>query len=440
MLEFLVCGLPENVKSCETVGDWETAVVLIDKWLRDTRITDLQRQRLEYEKYRIRRLLASHPYDESEALEKAKEMIKDFDYDEFYRLIEESCVDFIVVNRRRKFFERFVQNIGFARSEYRERIRKDPKEEHEREFIEQRIRKLSEDRNPRVYKVHVKLKARVDSEDDYFRVWLPFPKEGFQIEDVKLLYTSDENYFIADNSVPQRTIFFEGTSKEYTVEFEYTVREWINKIDPSTVQESDMKEFLDQEPPHIVFTDYLRWLTKQIVAEETNPYLKAKRIYDWITTRVRYSYVRPYATYENISQYVAENLKGDCGFQALLFITMCRIAGIPARWQSGWYITPYFASPHDWALFYVKPYGWLPADLSFGGARRHNERLRNFYFGNLDSFRMAANDDFMKQFDPPTKFYREDPTDNQLGEAETHNKKVGLQTHIEVVRFEGWEV
>nr|WP_236612125.1 transglutaminase domain-containing protein [Caldanaerobacter subterraneus] len=26
-----------------------------------------------------------------------------------------------------------------------------------------------------------------------------------------------------------------------------------------------------------------------------------------------------------------QNPKGDCGFQALLFITLCRIAGVPAR-------------------------------------------------------------------------------------------------------------
>ena len=34
---------------------------------------------------------------------------------------------------------------------------------------------------------------------------------------------------------------------------------------------------------------------------------------------------------------------------ALTFITMCRIAGVPARWQSGLYVAPDSVGSHDWA-------------------------------------------------------------------------------------------
>ena len=51
--------------------------------------------------------------------------------------------------------------------------------------------------------------------------------------------------------------------------------------------------------------------------------------------------------------------------QAMLFITMCRCAGVPARWQSGWETKPVGSSQHDWAEFYVEPWGWLP--YHFGG-------------------------------------------------------------------------
>ena len=106
--------------------------------------------------------------------------------------------------------------------------------------------------------------------------------------------------------------------------------------------------------------------------------------------------------------------------QALLFITLCRCAGIPARWQSGLFVTPDDTGCHDWAQFYIAPYGWLFADPSFGGsAHRMGDSERNdFYFGNLDPFRMAANSELQANFDPPKTQLRIDPFDNQRGEAE----------------------
>ena len=70
--------------------------------------------------------------------------------------------------------------------------------------------------------------------------------------------------------------------------------------------------------------------------------------------------------------------------------------------------------------FYIAPYGWLFADPSFGGsAHRMGDSERNdFYFGNLDPFRMAANSELQADFDPPKTQLRIDPFDNQRGEAE----------------------
>ncbi|AZT89518.1 transglutaminase domain-containing protein [Caldicellulosiruptor changbaiensis] len=435
-MDFLICKVPEEIEREEKLGNFCLALRLIDRWLADERITEVQRKRLMYEKNRINRILESYPFDEETALKKAMELIDSFSREEFYHLLSEGYLDYIVVEGKRRFEERFVHNIAFALPSYRERLKKDPVAQKARELLDKRLEELTQGGPPKRYRVRAKMTVAIKDDAGHFRVWLPFPKEEFQVCDVKLVSAGHRDYFLADNKVSQRTIYFEGKEKEYFVEFEYTINEWINKVDPEKVEKNDLDEFLCEQPPHVVFTPYLKLLTNEVVAGEKNPYLKAKRIFDWITKHVKYSYVRPYATYENIPQYVAENLKGDCGFQALLFITMCRIAGIPARWQSGWYINPLMASPHDWALFYIKPYGWLPADLSFGGARRENEKLRSFYFGNLDGFRMVANSDFMKDFVPKPNFLRFDPTDNQLGEAESSSGKVKIESKIEVISFE----
>lgn len=143
-------------------------------------------------------------------------------------------------------------------------------------------------------------------------------------------------------------------------------------------------------------------------------------IYDYITQNVKYSFVRSYSTILNIPEYAALNLKGDCGVQALLFITLCRICGVPAKWQSGLYVDPYFIGCHDWAQFYVEPYGWLYCDPSFGGGaiRTGSDMRLDFYFGNIDPFRMPANSDFQQEFTPKKTFLRSDPYDNQVGEIE----------------------
>ncbi|WP_449462344.1 transglutaminase domain-containing protein [Tardisphaera miroshnichenkoae] len=124
-----------------------------------------------------------------------------------------------------------------------------------------------------------------------------------------------------------------------------------------------------------------------------------------------------------MSEYAAANLRGDCGVQVLLFIAMCRIAGIPAKWQSGLFVTPVRTGPHDWAQVYVDG-SRIPVDPSFGGSRRDDEVLNGFYFGGLGAFRMIANEDFQVDFVPEKSYPRSDPIDNQRGEAETEDGNV----------------
>ena len=143
-----------------------------------------------------------------------------------------------------------------------------------------------------------------------------------------------------------------------------------------------------------------------------------------MTLNTNYRYQPDYACLENISENCAKSGWGDCGVMALLFITLCRIAGVPARWQSGLYVTPQSAGAHDWAQFYIAPYGWLWADCSFGsGAHRvGNETRRRHYFGNLDPLRMVANREFYAQLTPPDEQLRNDPYDNQTGEANLNGR------------------
>ena len=268
------------------------------------------------------------------------------------------------------------------------------------------------------------------------RVHLPIPKVYQQVKSVEILASSPEITYVAPEDADQRTVYFETELKEdqeFMVEYTYDYHIDYVELDPAKVSAEQPTFCLEEQAPHIRFTPYLQELAKELMGDETNPVVIARRFYDFVTTKVMYSYMREYFTIECIPEYCAVNLKGDCGVQALLFITLCRIAGIPAKWQAGLYVTDYYTGCHDWAQFYIAPYGWAYADCSFGGsAWREGEYDRwNYYFGNLDIFRMPSCSEVVKEFDPPKKWLRGDPVDNQRGEFEYEDHGL-LYSQLEV--------
>ena len=160
-----------------------------------------------------------------------------------------------------------------------------------------------------------------------------------------------------------------------------------------------------------------------------------------MTANVDYRFQPAYVLLDNIADACAKELRGDCGVMALLFITLCRIVGIPARWQSGLAVEPWGGPGcHDWCMFYIAPYGWLYADPSYGSAaRRQGEPWRQkHYFGNLDPWRMVANSVFQAPLTPPDPCWRHDPYDNQLGEmtvADVGLTSDQMERSVELVEF-----
>ena len=64
------------------------------------------------------------------------------------------------------------------------------------------------------------------------------------------------------------------------------------------------------------------------------------------------------------------------------------------------------------------------ADASYGvsAMRAGAEERRQFYFGNLDPYRMVANRSFQENFTVPKQQWRADPYDNQSGEIESADR------------------
>lgn len=429
-LQYYSIPLPENVLKLKTYGDYKGALKQIDALLSEEKTSKALKERLKIEKEVLGLMSSSeYPYTYAEALEILRKNIKDFKGEELEDLKEKDMVDWIYVDGKVHFQKSFYDTLIKVYPDYEARVlvqEADDEAEKNADFLNENVRQMKEE-GGRTVKIHLRTsiapKKEFERPGEKVRVHLPIPKACKQISDIKILKTSHEIKQVAPEDALQRTVYFETVlqaGEKVEIEYEYVNHVEYVLLDPAEVSAAQPTFYTQEWAPHIVFTPYLKMLLSEILEGETNAVKKARKIYDYVTTHMTYSFMREYVCIENISEYAAINLKGDCGVQALLFITLCRMAGIPARWQSGLYVTEAYTGCHDWAQFYIEPYGWVFADLSFGNrAYRSGETERwNYYFGNLDVFRMPANSEIQAEFIPPKKQFRADEIDNQIGEME----------------------
>ena len=251
-------------------------------------------------------------------------------------------------------------------------------------------------------------------------------------KDFTVLATGDA--YNNDPTALHNTVYFERVitsaeeaAKPFFIEYEYTAYgQWYDmtkmEIKPYDTESALYKEYTAERFPHVVFSDRIKKLTKEIVGDEQDPIKKVSLIYDYITAKFPWASAVNYSLIPNIPEYVIDNTKGDCGQVGLLMITMSRCAGVPARWQSGLMLHPNDCNLHDWCELYFEGIGWIPCDPSFG---RPSEALKvtgigdKFFNSGIDSYRMIANLDYSRDFSPKRKFGRCDMVDSQTGEAET---------------------
>jgi len=423
----MALALPEDIAKAKWAGDFARAERLIHLRLEDPRTAQCMRKRLELEQEVLRRLPASYPYTEAEGLALIQKEIPDFTMAELRRWEDRDAADWIYINGVTHLQDRFYESMKKVYPEIAARAHEPAAASTLLDDNMQAMKSAGE------AAWHIRMRASLQIRDDSFQpgrkvlVHLPVPTaSAVNMQNIHILNASSPDYLLAQEDCLSRTIAFEETMQKnhpFTVEYEYD--SVVNYVHPLPEEAAGCPSLHTEENlPGIVFTPFIRALLNELRGSETNPLVIARRIYDYCTTKVTYSFMREYFCNACIPDYCGTSLKGDCGVQALLFITLCRCAGIPARWQRGLYVAPDCVGGHDWAQFYVEPWGWMFADCSFGGSawRAGSSERHEFYFGNLDPFRMAANSELMMEFDPPKRQYRKDPYDNQSGEAEYEDR------------------
>lgn len=434
-LALLGTTLPEDILKKKWAGDFAGALAAIDARLSGT-LPEPLRAILRVERELIKRLDSHYTLSRDAALALFFAEVPGATEAEFDALEREGWLDFLYVRGEKMYFKRAVKTLLTAHPGIRARC---GKHSAARPLMDEAIARMKRD-GAAGLRITLSASLRVKDEafmpGETYRVYLPLPLEQAQQRNVRILSLSPQAQRVDDAQAAQRTVFFEKTlEKNETFEVTYEYESVMRYIDLSQPLPGEVlypncpppcADDLSELPPHIAFTPYLRALHAQIAGDERDPLRLARRFYDFVTTQVNYSFMRPYFLIESGAEFTAVNLRGDCGLQSLLFITLCRMSGVPARWQSGLSACPGDVGSHDWAQFYLPRCGWLFADCSAGGSayRAGATERWNFYFGNLDPYRMAANCRYMTQFTPAMQHVRVDPYDNQDGECEIESRSL----------------
>ena len=228
--------------------------------------------------------------------------------------------------------------------------------------------------------------------------------------------------------VPYNEALEGDTVKDSVTRFSYTA-EFITRgqyfhpdsilanLKPYDVNSAEYKRYTSPEAPHVIEA---KELAKSIVGDETNPFKQSELVYDYIIHKYPWAGAREYSTITCIPEYVIREGHGDCGQVSLLYISLMRSLGVPARWESGWMLHPREKNLHDWAEVYFEGIGWMPVDVSFGRYTAATDpRAVTFYSKGMDAHRFAANHGVSGEMYPRKRFVRSETVDAQLGEVES---------------------
>jgi len=187
----------------------------------------------------------------------------------------------------------------------------------------------------------------------------------------------------------------EGKDITITRHFKFKAYETSFKINPAKIKEYDTNDpvykYYTRTQEFAELTPEIIKLANDIIGNEKNPYLQAKAIYTWCVNNIVYVYPPNRGI-----RFSLPRKTGDCGEYSLIFVSLCRAVGIPARIANGHWACKAKMNYHVWNEFYLPGYGWIPADATDGRINRDSPgKLAGngdvyYYLGNLDSGRFIS--------------------------------------------------
>jgi transglutaminase-like putative cysteine protease len=222
--------------------------------------------------------------------------------------------------------------------------------------------------------------------DTYQEVKIISAKGDLPLKKTRESKYGNEIYFAETNSTNQPELHFD-------VEYEVVRHERVGltpapHVVAASLSNKERQE--DLQPDALVpITGLPADLAAKVTEGETQPLDKARAIYDYVFTTLRYDKTGTGWGHGDVL-YACDAKKGNCTDFHSLFIAMARSQGIPARFEIGFPLPPdkhsaEIAGYHCWSDFYIDGSGWIPVDIS--EAWKHPEK-RDYFFGSHDVDRM----------------------------------------------------
>lgn len=390
----------------------------------------------------MRRIRIEFPYDENQIKEKLAAAGYDSDEEKMRYWEDKRYLEMRPIDGERRYFKNAVGNLRRLDPELRATS---VISENDRKSRETRVRNCAEiateadslgalvKGRKNVFTCVATIPANTIPDGETVRYWAPFPRESCaRQQNVKLAYADGEVWKLSPPSDLQRTLYMEKkATKDQDVVFKFSFEttsyaqyfsqdELMKVVKPYDVESEIYRTYTAEYPPHMIKTDAMKEWARKIVGNEKNPVKMVSLLFDKIDETYPWASSNEYGTMPCIPEYVLREGHGDCGMLTLLLVSACRSLGIPAKWQSGWTMSPRGTScgMHDWGEVYYEGIGWTPIDMSYGLMQSDDPVVRNFYKSSLDQYRLVINDSIGQPFFIPKKFFRSEPVDLQKGEIE----------------------
>ena len=207
-------------------------------------------------------------------------------------------------------------------------------------------------------------------------------KAELQLKPIKNLQQEILSLNIPQNGVETSDGFIftweEPTDKKFNyyidsdIKIKNTIKPIKNKI-KFPIPKSQIQDVITYlQPTQTIKSDHQMIINKasEIVQGEDDTYIVAVKIADWIKNNIDYDLNTLTAESVQDAVWVINNKKGVCDEITVLYLSMLRSLGIPAKYSYG---VAYSNLPqyedyvsHAWSEVYFPEYGWIPFDVTFG--------------------------------------------------------------------------